>query len=46
MFTLLKVRERLDGTGDPGWYTHPEGTVASEASAAELARDGIAPPKP
>jgi FtsP/CotA-like multicopper oxidase with cupredoxin domain len=46
MFTLLKVRERLDGSGDPGWYTHPEGTVASEASAAELARDGIAPPKP
>ncbi|UZJ45984.1 copper oxidase [Marinimicrobium sp. C6131] len=26
MFTLVKVRDRLDG--DPGWYQHPEGTVA------------------
>jgi FtsP/CotA-like multicopper oxidase with cupredoxin domain len=42
MFTNLKVRERLDGDGDPGWYEHPEGTLAETASAAELARDGIA----
>lgn len=26
MFTVVKVRERLDG--DPGWYTPPEGTLA------------------
>jgi hypothetical protein len=41
MFTNLKVRERLDGMSDPGWYEHPAGTVAEAASAAELARDGI-----
>ncbi len=39
MFTLLKVREKL--TGDPGWYQHPAGTVAQEASDADLKRDGI-----
>lgn len=27
MFTVLKVRDRLSGTGDPGWYTHPGGTL-------------------
>ncbi len=26
MFTLIKVRDHLDG--DPGWYQHPEGSVA------------------
>jgi manganese oxidase len=41
MFTILKVRDRLDGDGDPGWYQHPAGTVATEATAADLARDGI-----
>ena len=41
MFTIVKVRERLDGDGDPGWYAHPEGTVARAATAAELAADGI-----
>jgi FtsP/CotA-like multicopper oxidase with cupredoxin domain len=41
MFTILKVRERLDGTGDPGWYDYPAGTVATNAPAADLARDGI-----
>ncbi len=44
MFTILKVRERLEGDGDPGWYEHPAGTVASEATAADLARDGIVVP--
>jgi FtsP/CotA-like multicopper oxidase with cupredoxin domain len=39
MFTILKTRARLDG--DPGWYAHPKGSVADEASEAELARDGI-----
>jgi manganese oxidase len=28
MFTLLKVREGLTSYDDPGWYNHPEGTVA------------------
>jgi hypothetical protein len=41
MFTIVKVRDRLDSAADPGWYAHPKGTVASEASADELARDGI-----
>ncbi len=41
MFTILKVRKQLSGDMDPGWYDHPAGTVAGEASAAELARDGI-----
>jgi FtsP/CotA-like multicopper oxidase with cupredoxin domain len=40
MFTILKVRDKL-GAGDPGWYNAPKGTVASEASSSELARDGI-----
>ena len=28
MFTVLKVRDELDGYGDPGWYHPPPGTVA------------------
>lgn len=28
MFTILKVREGLTSYADPGWYKHPEGTVA------------------
>jgi FtsP/CotA-like multicopper oxidase with cupredoxin domain len=43
MFTLLKVRERLTGDGDPGWYQHPAGTVAVAATPDELRRDGIEP---
>jgi FtsP/CotA-like multicopper oxidase with cupredoxin domain len=43
MFTILKVREKLTGDGDPGWYAAPKASVATEASAAELARDGITP---
>ena len=42
MFTLLKVRETLAGDADPGWYDYPAGTVAANASAAELERDGVA----
>ena len=42
MFTLLKVRPRLTGSGDPGWYK-PAHEVASEATGDELARDGIVP---
>jgi manganese oxidase len=41
MFTLVKVRKQLTGNKDPGWFEHPAGTVAGEASADELARDGI-----
>jgi FtsP/CotA-like multicopper oxidase with cupredoxin domain len=41
MFTVLKVRERAAGPGDPGWFEHPDGTVASRAEAAELRRDEI-----
>jgi len=41
MFTLLKVRERLEGGGDPGWYQGPAATQADLAPPEELARDGI-----
>ena len=41
MFTILKVREGLTSYDDPGWYNHPPGTLASEASPEELQRDGI-----
>jgi manganese oxidase len=41
MVTIVKVRDRLDGDGAPGWYTHPPGTVAALAKPDELARDGI-----
>ncbi len=41
MFTIVKIRKQLSGDTDPGWYDHPAGTVASKATADELARDGI-----
>ena len=41
MFTVLKVRDRLDGDRDPGWFQHPAGTVADEATESDLSRDGI-----
>ncbi|MCA9673409.1 MAG: copper oxidase [Dehalococcoidia bacterium] len=41
MFTVLKVRDKLTGDTDPGWYEHPEGTVAREATADELSGDDI-----
>jgi FtsP/CotA-like multicopper oxidase with cupredoxin domain len=41
MFTVLKVRREVNGYDDPGWYAHPEGTVAWIASAEGLRRDGI-----
>ena len=28
MFTVLKVRDHIVSYADPGWYEHPEGTVA------------------
>ena len=32
MFSVVKIREGLDRNDykDPGWYKHPEGTVAHE----------------
>ena len=45
MFTLLKVRDRLTGDVDPGWY-QPRTGVAIEATAEELARDGVVPDRP
>ena len=41
MFTIVKVREGITSYVDPGWYEHPSGTVAVEATAAELRADGI-----
>jgi hypothetical protein len=42
LFTIIKVRDRLKSYDeDPGWYQHPPGTVALEATEADLARDGI-----
>ncbi|CAN0475572.1 unnamed protein product, partial [Laminaria digitata] len=41
MFTTVKIREELTDNNDPGWYEHPEGTVASVATAEALKRDGI-----
>jgi manganese oxidase len=41
MFTILKVREKLESYDDPGWYQNPPGSVADLALAAELARDGV-----
>jgi hypothetical protein len=42
MFTILKVREKLDGLGnDPGWYQAPKDSIAREATADELSRDKI-----
>ena len=43
MFTIIKVRDHLKSYDeDPGWYEHPEGTVALKASEEDLTRDGIA----
>lgn len=41
MVTIVKIREGLDNYDDPGWYDHPEGTVASLATEEAIARDGI-----
>ena len=43
MFTVVKVRDKITGYDDPGDYQFPAGTVASEATAEELHRDGIEP---
>ena len=41
MFTILKVRERVRGQEDPGWYQDEAGTVARAATVDELRRDGV-----
>jgi len=41
MFTVLKIREDLASYDDPGWYDHPEGTVANLASMERLRTDGV-----
>ena len=41
MFTIVKVRIKLTAASASGWYDHPKGTVADEASSADLARDNI-----
>ena len=33
MFTVLKVRAGITSYADPGWYRHPEGTVARKVEA-------------
>jgi hypothetical protein len=30
MFTVLKVRSGITSYADPGWYAHPQGSVAHE----------------
>jgi hypothetical protein len=39
MFTVLKVRDGLDGYADPGWYDHPAGSVARKV---ETPPEGLA----
>ena len=41
MFTVLKVRDRLEGYADPGDYETPPRTRAMKADVADLRRDGI-----
>jgi hypothetical protein len=41
MFTIVKVRKQLTEKSAAEWYVHPAGTVADEATAADIARDGI-----
>ena len=42
MFTIFKVREGLTSYADPGLYEPPKGTLATNASAEDLKRDGLA----
>jgi FtsP/CotA-like multicopper oxidase with cupredoxin domain len=44
MFTILKVRDSLPTDADPAPYNHPPGTVADQATDADLHRDGITLP--
>ncbi|MDP3275061.1 MAG: copper oxidase [Deltaproteobacteria bacterium] len=46
MFTVVKVRDRVDGTEAQaqGWYEFPEGTVSGPADPARMAADGVTVP--
>lgn len=35
MFSILKVRERLESYADPGWYQHPPGSVAESVDISQ-----------
>jgi hypothetical protein len=41
MFTIIKVRDDPSSADRAGWFTHPKGTVAARADAAQLRADGI-----
>ncbi|MBM4364252.1 MAG: copper oxidase, partial [Deltaproteobacteria bacterium] len=41
MFTLLKVREQVEGADPKAFHVHPPGTVAGPADPATLAADGV-----
>jgi FtsP/CotA-like multicopper oxidase with cupredoxin domain len=42
LFTIVKVRDHLAGSDDPGWYDNPPGSVAVAATREELRADGVA----
>jgi hypothetical protein len=46
MFSIFKVRDHLDGYGDPGFYDAPDETQVALASKEELEQDGIDVTKP
>jgi len=42
MFSIVKVREKVSADyRDPGWYNAPKETIAKQASAEALKKDGI-----
>ncbi|MBI3829005.1 MAG: copper oxidase [Planctomycetes bacterium] len=46
MFTIVKVRDGIGSYEDPGWYKHPEGTVAGPVSESEVPKDPAPGEKP
>jgi manganese oxidase len=42
MANVLKVRDHVDSSSDPGPYQFPQGTVSRRAENSEMERDGIA----
>jgi manganese oxidase len=45
MFTILQIRDPRTPSDAAGWFRERPERIAREATAEELARDGIAPPK-
>ena len=41
MFTLLKVRRNPRVADETGWFAHPQGSVATQATPQQLSEDGI-----